>query len=169
MRSQPEHRLIEYGDYECPHCRSAQPAVERLRRQAQVEFRNFPITTLHPHAQHAAEAAEAARSQGKFWEYHDLLFENQEHLEDEDLIRYAQQLGLDLERFRRDLQEHTFAKKVRDDFMAGVRAGVNGTPTFFIDDKRYDGAVSYEALRSAMAQTRIHDWQASSQERERAF
>src|SRR5207247_11208926 len=101
-------------------------------------FRNFPISTSHPHAQQAAEAAEAAAAQGKFWEMHDLLYENQRRLRDEDLRGYAEKLGLDVERFDEDLAEHVHAERVHEDFMSGVRSGVNGTPTFYINGDRHD-------------------------------
>ena len=101
-------------------------------------FRNFPITTSHPHAEQAAEAAEAAAAQGRFWEMHDLLYENQRRLRDQDLRGYAEQLGLDVERFDEELAEHVHAARVHEDFMSGVRSGVNGTPTFYINGARHD-------------------------------
>jgi protein-disulfide isomerase len=139
--------LIEYGDFQCPFCGQAYPIVKevqaRLGQRLRFVFRNFPITTKHPNAEAAAEAAEAAAAQGKFWEMHDLLFENQKRLRDKDLHGYAEQLGLDLERFESELADHTYAERIREDFMGGVRSGVNGTPTFYINDMRYDD--SYEA------------------------
>src|SRR5947209_14587104 len=102
-------------------------------------FRNFPLATAHPHAEHAAEAAEAAGSQGQFWAMHDMLFENQDALDDEDLVRYAAALGLDESQFVTDLAGRAYAARVREDFMGGVRSGVNGTPTFFINGGRHDG------------------------------
>jgi protein-disulfide isomerase len=115
-------------------------------------FRNFPITTSHAHAEQAAEAAEAAAAQGRYWPMHDLLFENQRRLRDQDLRGYAEQAGLDLERFDRELAEHVHAARVREDFMSGVRSGVNGTPTFFINGVRHDGSYEVEPLLAALEQ-----------------
>jgi protein-disulfide isomerase len=115
-------------------------------------FRNFPITTSHPHAEQAAEAAEAAGAQGKFWEMHDLLYEKQRRLGDDDLRSYGVQLGLDLEAFERDLAEHVHAARVREDFMSGVRSGVNGTPTFYINGIRHDDSYELETLLAALEQ-----------------
>jgi protein-disulfide isomerase len=141
--------LVEYGDYECPYCGMAYPIVKRAQRelgsQLRFVFRNFPLAESHPHARLAAQAAEAAGAQGKFWEMHDMLFEHQEALEGEDLVGYAESLGLDAAKFARDLEVGTYAKRVRDDFRNGVRSGVNGTPTFFVNAKRYDGSWANEA------------------------
>ena len=151
--------LVEYGDYECPYCGMAYPIVKALQRQLAADlrfvFRNFPLAEAHPHARHAAQAAEAAAAQGKFWEMHDMLFEHQDALTDADLIGYARELGLDAERVARELENGTHAKRVRDDFRNGVRSGVNGTPTFFINGQRYDGSWMNEkklvgALRAAV-------------------
>ncbi|HEX6048960.1 MAG TPA: thioredoxin domain-containing protein [Gemmatimonadaceae bacterium] len=135
--------LVEYGDYECPYCGMAHPIVQAVRRalgdRLRFVFRNFPLAEIHPHAVHAAEAAEAAGAQGKFWEMHDLIFEHQRALDDGALARYAEQIGLDAERFARDLTATSIERRVRDDFMSGVRSGVNGTPTFFINGQRWDG------------------------------
>ena len=135
--------LVEYGDYECPYCGMAYPIVKSMQRamgeQLRFVFRNFPLRDSHPHADHAAEAAEAAATVGKFWEMHDLLYENQEQLDDRNLLRYGQQVGLDAESLARDLDEGTYAKRVREDFRSGVVSGVNGTPTFFVNGERYDG------------------------------
>jgi protein-disulfide isomerase len=120
--------------------------AERLR----FVFRNFPITTSHPHAERAAEAAEAAGAQGKFWPMHDLLYENQRRLLDQDLRAYGEQLELDLERFGRELAEHVHAERVREDFMSGVRSGVNGTPTFYINGARHDDSYDIETLLAAL-------------------
>lgn len=146
--------LVEYGDYECPFCGEAYPIVkavqERLGDRLCFAFRNFPLINSHPHAQHAAEAAEAAGAQGKFWEMHDLLFENQEALEDEDLAQYATALGLDARRLIAEIQAGTHLARVREDFRSGARGGVNGTPTLFIDGRRYDGAPDVDALLAAL-------------------
>jgi protein-disulfide isomerase len=120
----------------------AHPIVKSLQRalgdQMRFVFRNFPLRDSHPHAEHAAEAAESAGAQGSFWEMHDTLYENQEQLADSDLLRYAKELGLDAGRVARDLENGTYAKHVREDFRSGVRSGVNGTPTFFVNGVRYD-------------------------------
>ncbi|MDB5290694.1 MAG: Periplasmic thiol:disulfide interchange protein DsbA [Phycisphaerales bacterium] len=142
--------LVEYGDYECPHCGLAHGVVQSVRQKLgdrlRFIFRNFPLSTSHPHAMHAAEAAEAAGAQGKFWEMHDKLFENQQHLKDADLLRYAQDVGLDVGRFTQDMQSHAFADRVQEDFRSGMRSGVNGTPTFFINDARYNGGNQLDPL-----------------------
>jgi protein-disulfide isomerase len=142
--------LVEYGDYECPHCGEAYPIVKQLQQQLgerlRFVFRNFPLTTAHPHAQNAAEAAETAAGQGQFWEMHDLLFKHQEELSDRDLIRYAGELGLEAARFQRELSAHIHAGRVREDFMSGVRSGVNGTPAFFINDVPYHGSYDFDVF-----------------------
>ena len=142
--------LVEYGDYECPYCGAAFPIVKRIQRQMgdrlRFVFRNFPITTSHAHAEAAAEAAEAAAIQGRFWEMHDRLYENQRNLAADDLRSHAESLGLDLERFDDELAQHAHFERVREDFMSGVRSGVNGTPTFFINGMRHDASYDYETL-----------------------
>lgn len=146
--------LVEYGDYQCPFCGRAHPMVEALIRQLGEQlrfcFRHFPLTTVHPLAQQAAEAAEAAGAQGRFWEMHDLLFEHQDSLGGAFLVRYATDLGLDPDRFQRELASHAHADRVREDFMGGVRSGVNGTPTFFLNDLRYDGPHDEGAMLDAI-------------------
>ena len=135
--------LVEYGDYECPYCGMAYPIVkaaqQRLGDHVRFVFRNFPLKEIHPHAQHAAEAAESAGAQGRFWEMHDALFEHQHALEDTDLAAYAKAIGVNAERLAEDLVNRTYATRVREDFRSGVRSGVNGTPTFFINGERYNG------------------------------
>jgi protein-disulfide isomerase len=151
--------LVEYGDYECPYCGAAYPIIKevqsRMEDRLRFVFRNFPISTSHPHAEQAAEAAEAAASQGKFWEMHDLLYENQEHLDDADLHRYADQLGLDVGVFDEALAEHVHAERVREDFMSGVRSGVNGTPTFYINGARHDGGYQLDELLAALEDSAV--------------
>ena len=135
--------LVEYGDYECPHCARAHPIVKRVQQRLgaglRFVFRNFPLNEVHPHAERAAEAAEAAGRQDKFWEMHDLLFARQHRLDDDSLFAYAEELGLDAEAFSAALESGELEERVRGDFMSGVRSGVNGTPTFFIQGKRFDG------------------------------
>lgn len=146
--------LVEYGDYECPHCGRAYPIVKQIRqhmgRRMRFVFRNFPLRESHPHAQHAAEAAEAAGAQGKFWEMHDRLFERQFALDDDNLVEYADALALDVPRFRRELAGHVYEPRVREDFRSGVASGVNGTPTFFINGRRYDASWEAEPLLAAL-------------------
>jgi protein-disulfide isomerase len=146
--------LVEYGDYECPYCGASYPIVKRLREalgdRLRFVFRNFPLNSVHPHASVAAQAAEAAAAQGKFWEMHDMLFEHQSNLADADLTQYALKLGLEPYRFQSDLSSERFADKVQADFRGGVRSGVNGTPTFFINGVRYDGPNRYEELLAAL-------------------
>ena len=135
--------LVEYGDFECPYCGRAYPIVKAVQRalgdRLAFVFRNFPLTEVHPHALLAAEAAEAASAQGQFWPMHDMLFEHQDALEPDDIVGYAQSLGIDVSRFEREVASSQNEQKVRDDFRGGVRSGVNGTPTFFINGARFDG------------------------------
>ena len=146
--------LLEYGDYQCPYCGRAYPIVKQIQEQLgprlRFVFRNFPLNEIHPNAQHAAEAAEAAAAQARFSEMHDLLFEHQRHLLDRHLEEYASQIGLDLTRFRVDMTTHAHAARVREDFVSGVRSGVNGTPTFFINGLRHDGPWDFENLLDAV-------------------
>ena len=146
--------LVEYGDFQCPHCGRAYPIVKQVQRalgsQLRFVFRNFPLTKIHPEAEHAAEAAEAAAAQGAFWQMHDRLFERQFALDDDHLVEYAAELGLDADRIRGELEAGTHSAHVRDDFMSGVKSGVNGTPTFFINGVRYDGSWDLESLVAAL-------------------
>ncbi len=147
--------LVEYGDFECPYCGNAYPEIKELRRRMgdgmSFEFRHFPIEEKHPHALEAAEAAEAARAQGRFDDMHDLLFENQRALEHDDLVGYAKQLGLDVERFEQELREHVHADKIRADRARGEAEGVSGTPAFFVDGERYDGFYDADTLADALS------------------
>ena len=146
--------LLEYGDFECKHCAEAFPVVKEvnrwLRGALRYVFRHFPVVERHPNAPRAAEAAEAAGAQGRFWEMHDLLCERSPALGDVHLNGYARELGLDLERFGRELREHAHAGKVREDFTSGVRSGVTGTPAFFINGIRYTGASDLDGLLAAI-------------------
>jgi len=148
-------QLLEYGDVECPFCGRAYPLVKEIQEELGARlcfaFRHFPMTTTHPHAQHAAEAAEAAGVQGRFWEMHDILFENQNALEDADLARYASILDLDARRLNAEILAGVHRPCVREDFRSGVRNGVNGTPTFFINGERYDGQHSFEEMLASLA------------------
>ena len=153
--------LVQYGDYECSYCGAAYPIIKqvqaRMGERLRFVFRNFPITTSHPHAEQAAEAAAAAAAQGRFWRMHDLLYENQGRLRDQDLRAYAEQLGLDLELFDQELADHVHAERVREDFMSGVRSGVNGTPTFYINGVRHDDTYEIETLLAALEQAAAQD------------
>jgi protein-disulfide isomerase len=146
--------LVQYGDYECPYCGEAYPIIKevqaRMAGRLRFVFRNFPISTSHPHAERAAEAAEAAAVQGKFWQMHDVLYENQRRLRDEDLRTYAERLQLDIERFDKELAEQVHAERIHEDFMSGVRSGVNGTPTFYINGVRHDDSYEAETLLAAL-------------------
>jgi protein-disulfide isomerase len=148
--------LVEYGDFQCPYCGMAYPIVQAVREEMgddlRFAFRHFPITTIHPYAEGAAEAAEAAGAQGQFWEMHDWLFEHQDSLAPNDIVKAASLLELDVDRFVADLAQHRFAPRVREDFMSGVRSGVNGTPTFFINGLRHDGEWDFESLLAALQQ-----------------
>jgi protein-disulfide isomerase len=115
-------------------------------------FRHFPLTTMHPHAELAAEAAEAAGSQGKFWRMHDMLYANQQQLEGPRLLAYAAAIGLDVNRFGNEVAGHVYLPKINEDFISGVRSGVNGTPTFYINGVRHDGGWDYASLMSALQQ-----------------
>jgi len=146
--------LVQYGDYECPYCGAAYPIVKevqaRIGERLRFVFRNFPISTSHPHAERAAEAAEAAAAQDKFWQMHDILYENQRRLNDDDLRAYAERPQLDVDRFDKEMEEHVHAGRVHEDFMSGVRSGVNGTPTFYINGVRHDDSYETEILLDAL-------------------
>ena len=152
-RDQPTHALVtllEYGDYECPYCGEAHPTVEALRKvlgnRMRFVFRNFPLTQLHPHALLAAEAAEAVGESGKFWEMHDTLYENQDALDESHLLHYAALLGFEPAPLRRALEADDCKQRVKEDFASGARSGVNGTPTFFIEQFRYDGPRDFDSM-----------------------
>lgn len=146
--------LVEYGDYECPYCGRAYPIVQEIQRRMgdrlRFVFRNFPLAQIHPHAQQAAEAAEVAGQQGKFWEMHDTLFENQHALGDGPLREYAESIGLDGAEFAQELNSHAAEGRIREDFLSGVRSGVNGTPTFFINGIRHDDGYELHVLLAAL-------------------
>ena len=150
--------LVEYGDYQCPYCGQAYPIVKQVTRHFGADlrfiFRNFPLAEMHPNAEHAAESAMFAGKHGKFWEMHDLLYENQRSLADDDLFALAGSLRLDEDALREALASGTFQPAVKADFRGGVHSGVNGTPTFFINGQRHDAAFDLETLSSAI-QARI--------------
>jgi protein-disulfide isomerase len=149
--------VVEYGDYQCPFCGRAHPVVKELLRFLEDDmlfaFRHFPLAQIHPHALDAAIAAEAAGAQGRFWEMNDLLFTHQDRLAPRDLLVLARSIDLDLERFAEDLTQRTYEPKVRRDFMTGVRSGVNGTPTFFINGVRHNGGWDLESLLDGIRAT----------------
>jgi protein-disulfide isomerase len=142
--------VLEYGDFECPYCRGAFRDVRRLSDEHPAEirfvFRNFPIPQLHPHAEQAAEAAEAAGAQGRYWEMHDVLLQPYSHLDTDSLVTYAEVIGLDIARFRRDLTDRVYAARIESDIAEGLRNGVNATPKFYVNGQRVDGKVPLENL-----------------------
>jgi protein-disulfide isomerase len=146
--------VIEYGDFECPSCRQAYPAMKQLlqhfEHRIRYAFRHFPLTEVHPHAQAAAEAAEAAGAQHKFWPMHDALFEHQLHLKQKDLRRYAEALELDLERFDYELNDEVYRQRVNEHVEGGRRSGVRATPTFFVDGAIVDVSFGLERLFEAV-------------------
>jgi protein-disulfide isomerase len=147
--------LVEYGDFECPFCGRSYPAVRRIRGELgdrlRFVFRHYPRPE-HPHARHAAQAAEAASGQGRFWEMHDQLFEHQDALTDGDLAQYAAAIGLDVERFRRDLTSRVNVDRVQRDIQSGSHSDVHGTPTFFINGTKHEGSDTFDDLLSAIQQ-----------------
>lgn len=154
--------LVEYGDYQCPHCAAAHPVVRALQRAFGAElrfvFRNFPLTEMHPAAEPAAELAESAALQGKFWEAHDAIFDwslenGPEALCLEAFESIALTLGLDPQRIEEDVSTHRHLERIRSDFKSGVRSGVNGTPTFFINGQRFDGPPTVKDLSAALKAT----------------
>jgi protein-disulfide isomerase len=148
------YTLVEYGDYECPDCGRLYLILRDLQSETasrlRFVFRHYPLSGIHHHAQQAAEAAEAAGAQRRFWEMHRLLFERQDALRTKDLIRYAEELSLDVDRFRNELRNQVYSDRVRADFIAGVQNGVNHTPELFLNDVRYDDPWDSDALRRSL-------------------
>ena len=151
--------LVEYADYECPYSRIAYHVIKGVQHelggQLRFVYRHFPLREIHPHAQQAAEAAEAAASQGGFWEMHDHLFEHQRALDDEHLHQYAAALGLETEIFDQDMAQHRFGGRIERDLLDGLQSGVRGTPTFFINGVRYEGSPDRESLLSMIRE--VHE------------
>jgi protein-disulfide isomerase len=149
--------VLEYGDYECPHCGYAHPIVKRVQKyfgkKLRFVFRNFPLAEMHPHAESAAEAAECAGAHGKFWQMHDALFEHQEDLGGALYSKLAEQFGLSAQELLKAVENHEYLERVKADFSGGVRSGVNGTPTFFMNGKRHDGGFDYQDLVDAIQRT----------------
>jgi len=146
--------VVEYGDFECPNCKQAAPAVklllEHFAGRVRVVFRHFPLEEVHPHALHAALAAEAAAAQGKFWEMHDLLFENQLHLRLAQLRGYAERLELDMERYESEMNDELYLQRVREEIDGGRHSGVRATPTFFVNGRLCDVSFGLQALGNAV-------------------
>ena len=146
--------LVQYGDFECPYTRQSTWVVQAIQKQLgdqlRFVFRNFPLTEIHPHALHAALAAEAAASQGKFWQMHDYIFHHQHTLEDADLAHFAETLGLELQQYARDMEHHRFLARIEEDVESGESSGVQGTPTFFINGDMYLGSGEHDALLAAL-------------------
>ena len=148
--------LVEYGDYQCPHCGHAYPIIQQVQKhfgkKLAFVFRNFPLNEIHPFAEDAAETAEFAAKYGRFWEMHDAIFENQENLGADLLLELAASLKLPAKELQQAIADGTYTQKVKDDFMGGVRSGVNGTPTFFINGRRHEGAFEFEDLVAAIGE-----------------
>ena len=156
----PEHArvvVIEYGDFECPSCKVAAQTpkllLERFPNKVRFVFRHFPLEEAHPHALQAAETAEAAGAQGKFWPMHDLLFRNQAHLKQADLQRHARDLGLDMARYVAEMDDHIYLQRVREHIEGGRRSHIRATPTFFIDGVLQDISFGMKALHDAVARS----------------
>jgi protein-disulfide isomerase len=143
--------LVEYGDYECPYTGMAYPIVKELTSQFGDDkiyfvFRNFPLSDIHPHARYAAEAAEAAAAQDKFWQMHDYLFEHQKALDDDHLLEYAKKIGLDIDKFKDDMSKHVYASSIEESLKGGIDSGVEGTPTFFVNGVRYEDSWDFKTF-----------------------
>jgi protein-disulfide isomerase len=147
-------KLVEYGDFECPHCGKAfyelEQVVQDMGDKMCFVYRHFPLREIHPHAEIAALASEAAHLQGKFWEMHHLIFQNQDGLSEQTLLYFAQMTGMDMNRFKTDIQRPEVAEKVKNDFMGGIRSGVNGTPTVFLNGYRFNFPVTYDNIVGAI-------------------
>jgi protein-disulfide isomerase len=146
--------LVQYGDYECPCTRQSTTVVRAIQQQLgdqlRFVFRNFPLTEIHPHALHAALAAESAASQGSFWQMHDYIFHHQHTLEDADLARFAETLGLELQQYAHDMAHQRFLPRIEEDVESGESSGVQGTPTFYINGVVYRGSWEHDALLAAL-------------------
>ena len=144
--------IVEYGDYECPYTGMAYPVVKDIMRQfgdkIYFVFRNFPLNEIHPHAQNAAEAAEAAAAQDKFWEMHDYLFEHQKALDDSHLLKYVQKVGLNTDKFKKEMSGHVYASLIEESLKSGINSGVEGTPTFFVNGVRYEDSWNLDTFSS---------------------
>ena len=148
--------LVEYGDFECPDCGAAYPTVnellQRMGDRVRFVYRYYPLVDSHPHAEHAAEVAEAAAAQGKFWEMFDMLYQNQRKLDDDALMQYARAIGMDTQRLNDEMLKAVYTKRVEEDLASGDKSGVEGTPTFYINGVYYDGAYNVDAFQRALEQ-----------------
>jgi len=146
--------VVEYGDFECPNCKQAAPAVKLLLHhfagRIRFAYRHFPLEEVHPHALQAAEASECAGSQGKFWPFHDALFEHQPHLESHHLRNYAEKLQVDMARYKSDMDGHAHLQRIREHMQSGRESGARGTPTFFVDGKIQDVTFDLQSLFNAV-------------------
>ena len=146
--------IVEYGDFECPNCKQAVAAVKMLLKhfenRVRFAYRHFPLEGVHPHAELAAEAAESAAGQGRFWEMHDLLFEHQSHLKTEHLLGYAERLQLDMARFNAELIDHVYLQRVREHLASGNKSGVRSTPAFFVNGRIQDVSFGLHHLFNAV-------------------
>jgi protein-disulfide isomerase len=151
--------LVEYGDYECPYCGALHPVIQAARKafgeNLRFVFRHFPLRSSHPHALAAAKAAEAAAEQGRFWEMHDRLYHRQTQLEDDDLLRHARDLGLDMARFQRELTARAHEVRIREDLASAAQSEVGGTPTLFINDELYQGPLDRDDVFAALARAAV--------------
>jgi protein-disulfide isomerase len=151
--------LVEYGDFECPSCGEAhwlvQAIEQEMRHRIRFAFRHFPLINIHPHAEHASEAAEVAGSLGQFWEMHDMLFENQQELGDDDLSAYATALGFDGASFLNEVISGAYARYIQEDIASGIRSEVAGTPTFYINGWRYDGELDLETMLATIESAQL--------------
>ena len=150
--------LVEYGDYQCPHCKEAQAVIKQVQQQLGSElcfvFRHFPLIQIHPQAQQSAEAAEVASDQSMFWQMHERLFAEQQTLGDGYLVQYANDLGLNMSRFLWNFSQHVYGDRVQSDFLSGVKSEVTGTPTFFINSVPLEASWNLEALIAAIEKFR---------------
>lgn len=135
--------IVEYGDYQCPYCGAAYPVIKEIQKkfgnQVKFVFRNFPLSEIHEHANAAALAAEAANLQGKFWEMHDIIYEHQKHLNNDELLAMAKKIGLSISQFQHDIQSEALQQRIDADLESGMRSGVNGTPSFYVNGNKFDG------------------------------
>ena len=151
--------LVEYGDYECPYTGMAYSIIKEIMKQfgdnVYIVFRNFPLNDIHPHAQHAAEAAEAAAAQDKFWQMHDYLFEHQKALDDIHLFEYAQKVGLDIDRFKKEMSGHIYAPLINESLRNGIDSGVEGTPTFFVNGVHYEDSLDLDTFSNVLKKNNL--------------
>jgi protein-disulfide isomerase len=151
--------LVEYGDYECPYTGMAYSIIKEIMKQfgdnIYIVFRNFPLNDIHPHAQHAAEAAEAAAAQDKFWQMHDYLFEHQKALDDIHLFEYAQKVGLDIDRFKKEMSGHIYAPLINESLRNGIDSGVEGTPTFFVNGVHYEDSLDIDTFSNELKKNNL--------------